>query len=679
MRPKKQVSSVIRISQRERDASARATHLEAATRKFLVTTHERKQMSTKTNFKRIALVAVAALGLGVLSSVPAQATIDAAAVVTVVAGSGTTNKTDSTTAATIAFRYFASGGNGAAATGTDDTATIQVSLGSKPAGASFSAANASSSGESGTILMTLLDTATSSGGIPVYTGKPTTTAWQGASGVMGADSMTVATGTGRVAPSAVGFVYSKWGFFLDTRVAASNKVAGTYTFDYVIRIFSGGVLDTGKGQSGSVNYVVTEAGAAAAGAVSAAGTSTALMSTGATYSTVTVDDTVSVSDTPSSSAPVAVIRVTQKQADGTPSRESITVTTSIGNVGTTSAATGKTVTFIGDASGIQDIGIFADGTSGVATITIKTTSVTFTNKSATFYSDTVDNYVVTQLATVIGSSAANALLVVTKDAKGNQILGNTSTYAYSSDLNVIATGGTAAVPTGTACSYSASSGGHICSLTGSADGTASITIKNKSTGALSTKSSTAVTMTVNTQSAAKVSLAFDKASYAPGEAAYVRIVAVDAAGKPVGPNSALASLLSSAGITSSVAFGNGSDTTTASTINLRTTTTSTSYGSGGVIAGGYPSSTAIGLYRVYMPSSGGTVTITAKGGSILPLANQVSTTASATIADSGAAAVAASTAALAAVAALATTVASLKTLITTLTNLVLKIQKKVKA
>ena len=71
----KQVSPVIRISQGERDASARATHLEAATRKFLVTTNERKKMSTKTNFKRRALVAVAALGLGVLSSVPSQAEV----------------------------------------------------------------------------------------------------------------------------------------------------------------------------------------------------------------------------------------------------------------------------------------------------------------------------------------------------------------------------------------------------------------------------------------------------------------------------------------------------------------------------------------------------------------------------------------------------------------------------
>lgn len=42
MTPDKQVSPVIRISRGERDASARATHLEAATRKFLVATNERK-------------------------------------------------------------------------------------------------------------------------------------------------------------------------------------------------------------------------------------------------------------------------------------------------------------------------------------------------------------------------------------------------------------------------------------------------------------------------------------------------------------------------------------------------------------------------------------------------------------------------------------------------------------
>jgi hypothetical protein len=73
-----------------------------------------------------------------------------------------------------------------------------------------------------------------------------------------------------------------------------------------------------------------------------------------------------------------------------------------------------------------------------------------------------------------------------------------------------------------------------------------------------------------------------------------------------------------------------------------------------------------------MPAAGGKVTVSATGGGSLPVAGQVEVTASATVTDNGAAA-------LAAVNALATTVASLRTLITTLTNLVLKIQKKVKA
>jgi hypothetical protein len=77
-------------------------------------------------------------------------------------------------------------------------------------------------------------------------------------------------------------------------------------------------------------------------------------------------------------------------------------------------------------------------------------------------------------------------------------------------------------------------------------------------------------------------------------------------------------------------------------------------------------------YYVFMPSAGGTVTLTATGGTSLPVAGQVAITASATVTNDAAAA-------LAAVNALATTVASLRTLITTLTNLVLKIQKKVRA
>ena len=110
MTPNKQVSPAIRILRGERDASARATHLEAVTRKYLVTTIERKQMSTKTNFKRIALVAVAALGLGVLSSVPSNAAVSGLTV-TVTNGSAKQvgdGASDTTTAAkfTIALIWY---------------------------------------------------------------------------------------------------------------------------------------------------------------------------------------------------------------------------------------------------------------------------------------------------------------------------------------------------------------------------------------------------------------------------------------------------------------------------------------------------------------------------------------------------------------------------------------------
>jgi hypothetical protein len=51
----------------------RALEAQADLRKFRGSTIERKQMSTKTTFKRVALVAVAALGLGVFTSVPSNA------------------------------------------------------------------------------------------------------------------------------------------------------------------------------------------------------------------------------------------------------------------------------------------------------------------------------------------------------------------------------------------------------------------------------------------------------------------------------------------------------------------------------------------------------------------------------------------------------------------------------
>ena len=88
-----QVSRALRILRGNRDESARASHLvvkenlmnfvsklfgQAEKEKYSQSTFfERKIMSTKTAFKRVALVAAAALAIGGISAVSANAAVTA--------------------------------------------------------------------------------------------------------------------------------------------------------------------------------------------------------------------------------------------------------------------------------------------------------------------------------------------------------------------------------------------------------------------------------------------------------------------------------------------------------------------------------------------------------------------------------------------------------------------------
>ena len=83
-------------------------------------------MSTTTNFKRIALVAVASLGLGVLSSVPAQATINSDALtLSSATAAQTTAETYTATSATVTMSFFGAKG---------DSMTLTTALIEAPAG-----------------------------------------------------------------------------------------------------------------------------------------------------------------------------------------------------------------------------------------------------------------------------------------------------------------------------------------------------------------------------------------------------------------------------------------------------------------------------------------------------------------------------------------------------------------
>ena len=243
MTPKKQVSPAIRILRGERDASARATHLEAATRKFLVTTNERKQMSTKTNFKRIALVAVAALGMGVLSSAPSQAAFSGIAgsqlTVTVANGTGTLagSKSDSTTAGTVSVVGLA--------LATADSYTVTSSIKTVPGTTTLAAAPA--------LLFLASDTATSTGATVLNGASNTAAAAAFNTTAAPVTSFTTESRTlvGAAAGSANTYVNAKWYAYQESITA---RVAGTYTYTVIVTPIT---VAAGPGTAQVVDITIT--------------------------------------------------------------------------------------------------------------------------------------------------------------------------------------------------------------------------------------------------------------------------------------------------------------------------------------------------------------------------------------------------------------------------------------
>ena len=638
MTPKKQVSPAIRILRGERDASARATHLEAATRKFLVTTNERKYMSTTTNFKRIALVAVAALGLGVLSSVPSNAAITSGSIsITTVDGTAsksTVGNSDSRTAATVSVTAL----KGAVAM---DSITVQVIIKSKPTDATTI-----------TPLLMVKDTLTSTTNTGVRTGT------RSDAGLAPNESVTASSGAivydSSIATTAA---YTAASFLVFLESGTGQVItAGTYTFTAIVNAYDAGVLNTLKTVTKDFSIVV--AAPAADSKVANAANSTALMYAGDTYAATPSDSSVAVAAT-ASTAVAAVIRVILKNASGsTAARESITATISAGTIGS-GANKGRSVVLAYSPAGANglDLEISADGTSGTAVVTISTPSVKFANKSVTFYGDaakiTAGSY-----SSVIGASGIGVWGTAV-DSKDNNLAGGTALYAFSSDTTVIST-------YGAACgSYDTTLKVVPCTLTGVKAGTANITLRDAATVAASTVASSAIAVRVSFGVATSFKVTTSATSFAPGQPGVVLVSVLDADGK-VMPAGTYSNLFSSTGISTNMTMG-ASIGGTLSSASVTTDANPVASATKPVVT-----SDPVMQYYYYMPTTGGTLTFNYKGGTSVPVAAQVTGTTSATITDNAAAA-------LAAVTALATTVASLKTLITTLTNLVLKIQKKVKA
>lgn len=436
-------------------------------------------------------------------------------------------------------------------------------------------------------------------------------------------------------------------------------VAGTY---------EARIITTRPATGPSVAWTVT---VKAADITPSASTTTSILNRGE-VTTATADQDVYAPKATSTDA-AAVIVVTPKNAAGGNATESILATVSgTGLIGYGTNAT--TISALGRALVIptgNHIGVFSDGTAGVGTITLTTlTGTVIATEKVTFYGD-IASIVATPVKSVISTGAnVSTVKAVAYDASGVTV-GAGTLNAFSSNTAIVSDSGTAATIV---------NGEALFTLTGVASGGVAVTVKS---GTIS-----AIAVPVRVESAlSSVKIAFDKAEYLPGEAAIITVTPVDAAGLPLSAKT-YANLFATGGITSTYAFGSGSDVLTGVSVTTDTSTVKT--------------------FKVFMPLTETEVKISATGGSSLPVAGQVVVSASAKVtnkaadaaknaakaADAAVAAAEAATkaadnataqakAAVDAVAALSTQVAaliaSLKKQITSLTNLVLKIQKKVKA
>jgi len=566
------------------------------------------------SFKKIALGLAAAMSFGVMSALPTSAAVIGPQLSIDSATDAITAGETATAVVTLSFISETAA----------DTATVLSAMFSQPTGASKNAT------------LTLLETTTATVAI--------------ANTNLSADvNSTVNT---------PGYVTAKF-----TVALVAPSVAGTY---------EARIITTKPSTGPSVAWTVT---VKAPDLVPSAATTTSILNAGE-VTTATADATVFAPKAASTDA-AAVIVVTPKNAAGGNATESILATISgsgligYGTNATTISATGRSLVIPNG----NYIGVFADGTAGVGTITLTTVAgAVLATEKVTFYGD-IASIVATPVKSVIAvGTNANTITAVAKDASGVTV-GAGTLYAYSSDVTTVSDSATAATIV---------------------DGVATFTITGVKAGgvAVTVKSGTIASAPVATRveaAAATVKLSFDKAEYLPGEAATITVQVLDAAGLAVSGKTH-SNLFATGGISSTYAFGAGSDVLTATSVTTDTATVKT--------------------YKVFMPLTENTVNISATGGTSLPLAGQVLVSASAKVVNSPVnaavdaaneatdaanaatdAALAAADAADAATAAaqdasdavaklsadVSAMIASLKKQITALTALVVKIQKKVRA
>jgi hypothetical protein len=376
---------------------------------------------------------------------------------------------------------------------------------------------------------------------------------------------------------------------------SAPSVAGNYVYRFVPSLTTG---STGSVNSAAVVWTVV---VTAPDIKASAATSTSILNKGETIS-ATVDAEVFAPKATALDA-VAVIVVTQKNAAGGVASEPMTaIVTGSGMIGT--GSNHATITSQGRALTVangQYIGVFADNTSGVGTVTITSASgVILAVERVTFYGD-IASIVTTTVKPVISTgSNSDVVTAVAKDAAGVTV-GAGTLYVVSESSSVVSNSYTSATIVDGVAKFA---------LTGVETGTSGVKV---STGATATTTGAVVSNTVPVRvegSVASVKVAFDKATYAAGELAIITVTPTDARGLVLSGKT-FTNLFATGGLVSSYAFGAASDSLTAVSVTT--------------------DANGVKTYRVYMPLTDVAIKVTATGGSSLPTAAQVEVSATASV------------------------------------------------
>lgn len=455
-------------------------------------------MSTKTTFKRIALVAVAALGLGVLSVAPSSATASNVALALVQNGTSTNSGeayvSDSTTAAVVSVSALLDN--------VGDTLTVTFVEKSKPAGADATPYSYFLDTTTGRASSTIVDTAsitTAAGSsMPKFLNAGTGTA--GAAQAIGS--------TFRVVTASVGYVGAKFAVQLDS--ASARTISGDYVYTAVVKVYNQGTLSaTTYTQDVTISVPKT---AAAATTPSAIKSYAVLTATNADPGNV-ADAAVTSVATASSTAAAYVYVALRNANNSSAAIDSITATITGAGVLSVGGVTGSSFKIA--ATGDQTISILPDGRAGVATITIATSVNTYSPKTVTFYAKAAKTITASVAYPTLAVGAnAGAVAVTAVDANGTNWTGQAYIVASSAADALVA--GSATTPV--KCAAYNTTDGILCPVTAIAPGTAKFKVIDAATVAAATATSNEVTVTVSQATANSVKLAFDKSTLAPNAA-----------------------------------------------------------------------------------------------------------------------------------------------------------------